>query len=85
MTEGMGYVCDRSLEHLGSSDVAIIHMRRMMLRMLDAFERGVEPYAATHPELYRVQPLDVESEHAELPDVLQEYREDALLPANAFA
>jgi nitrite reductase/ring-hydroxylating ferredoxin subunit len=81
MTEGMGYVCDRTEEHLGSSDVAIIHMRRMMLRMLENFEKGVEPYAATHPDIYRVQPLDVESDNAELPDVLTEYREDALIPA----
>ena len=81
MTEGMGYVCDRTEEHLGSSDVAIIHMRRTMLRMLDNFEKGTEPYAATHPDIYRVQPLDVESDNAELPDVLTEYREDALIPA----
>jgi hypothetical protein len=81
MTEGMGYVCDRSEEHLGSSDVAIIHMRRMMLRMLENLERGIEPFAPTHPEIYRVQPLDVESVHAELPNVLQEYSEEARLPA----
>jgi nitrite reductase/ring-hydroxylating ferredoxin subunit len=81
MTEGMGYVCDRTEEHLGSSDVAIIHMRRMMLRMLENFERGVEPYAATHPDIYRVQPLDVESDNSELPNVLEEYREEALIPA----
>jgi phthalate 4,5-dioxygenase len=81
MTEGMGHICDRTEEHLGSSDVAIIHMRRMMLRMLDAFQRGVEPYAATHPSLYRVQPLDVVSDFAELQAVLDEYREQALIPA----
>jgi nitrite reductase/ring-hydroxylating ferredoxin subunit len=81
MTEGMGYVCDRSEEHLGSSDVAIIHMRRMMLRMLDNFEKGVEPYAPSHPEIYRVQPLDVESNNDELPEVLKEYSEEARLPA----
>jgi hypothetical protein len=81
MTEGMGYVCDRSEEHLGSSDVAIIHMRRMMLRMLENFEKGIEPFAPAHPEVYRVRPLDVESEHAELPNVLQEYSDDARMPA----
>jgi hypothetical protein len=43
MTEGMGYVCDRPGEHLGSSDIAIIHMRRKMLHMLEEFEKGVEP------------------------------------------
>jgi hypothetical protein len=56
-------------------------MRRLMLRMLENFEKGTEPYAASHPEIYRVQPLDVESDNAELPDVLQEYREEALIPA----
>jgi hypothetical protein len=81
MTEGMGYVCDRTEEHLGSSDVAIIHMRRMMLKMLEAFERGVEPYAASHPSLYRVQPLDVESENEDLQAVLDEYKEEALIHA----
>ena len=74
MTEGMGYVCDRSEEHLGSSDVAIIHMRRTLLRLLDNMQKGIEPYAATHPELYRVQPLDVVSDFAELDKVLEEYR-----------
>jgi hypothetical protein len=81
MTEGMGYVCDRSQEHLGSSDVAIIHMRRTLVRLLENFSKGTEPYAATHPELYRVQPLDVVSEYSELDKVLQEYREQALIPA----
>jgi phthalate 4,5-dioxygenase oxygenase subunit len=81
MTEGMGYVCDRTEEHLGSSDIAIIHMRRMMLRMLDNFEKGIEPYAPSHPEIYRVQPLDVESDHPELHEVLEEYRQEALIPA----
>jgi hypothetical protein len=56
-------------------------MRRMMLKLLEAFERGVEPYAAQHPSLYRVQPLDVESDHGDLQEVLDEYQEEALIPA----
>src|SRR5205823_4366141 len=28
MNEGMGYICDRTQEHLGTSDVAVIAMRR---------------------------------------------------------
>ena len=44
-------------------------------------EKGIEPYAPAHPEIYRVQPLDVESDNAELPDVLTEYSEEARLPA----
>ena len=80
MTEGMGYVCDRSLEHLGTTDLTIIHMRRLMLRLLKNMEQGIEPPGAREPELYRVRPLDVVSENAELPDVLEEYREETLLP-----
>jgi phthalate 4,5-dioxygenase oxygenase subunit len=37
--ESMGPQVDRSQEHLGTSDVAIIRMRRRMLEALDAFER----------------------------------------------
>jgi hypothetical protein len=40
----------------------------------------VEPYAPSHPEIYRVQPLDVESNNDELPEVLKEYSEEARLP-----
>jgi hypothetical protein len=49
--------------------------------MLENFEKGIEPFAPAHPEVYRVRPLDVESEHAELPNVLQEYSDDARMPA----
>jgi len=80
MTEGMGYVCDRTREHLGTTDLTIIHMRRMMLRLLKNLEQGIEPPAAREPELYRVRPLDVVSSNAELPAVLEEYREETLLP-----
>src|SRR5215470_18030646 len=50
MTEGMGYICDRSQEHLGTTDLTIIHMRRLMLRLVHDLEQGIEPYAATRPE-----------------------------------
>jgi hypothetical protein len=79
MTEGMGHICDRTQEHLGTTDVAIIHMRRLMTRLVTDLQRGIEPHAATHPELYRVRPLDVVSENAELPAVLDEYRAETLL------
>ena len=54
MTEGMGYVCDRSQEHLGTTDLTIIHMRRLMHKLVTDLEQGVEPHAASRPELYRV-------------------------------
>ena len=36
LQEGMGPICDRSKEFLGSSDKAVIAMRRLLLEALDA-------------------------------------------------
>jgi phthalate 4,5-dioxygenase len=52
--EGMGPICDRSDEHLGVSDIGIIQMRRRLLADAENLEKGVEPYAATHGDVYRV-------------------------------
>ncbi|MFZ9501880.1 MAG: Rieske 2Fe-2S domain-containing protein [Beijerinckiaceae bacterium] len=51
LQEGMGQIVDRSLEHLGTSDKAIVAMRRIMLEAIqDVAEgkppRGLDP--ATH-------------------------------------
>jgi phthalate 4,5-dioxygenase len=42
-TETMGAIVDRSKEHLGSSDLPIIHMRRLLLQQANAFQEGKEP------------------------------------------
>jgi hypothetical protein len=55
-------------------------MRRTMLKLVNNLQQGIEPPAAKDPELYRVRPLDVVSEHDDLPSVLEEYREETLLP-----
>jgi phenylpropionate dioxygenase-like ring-hydroxylating dioxygenase large terminal subunit len=54
VTEGMGAIVDRTVEHLGTSDTAIITLRRRLLTEARAFEDGVEPYAASHGEAYRL-------------------------------
>ena len=54
MTEGMGALVDRTVEHLGTSDTAIIALRRRLLTDSRALEAGVEPYAATHGVAYRL-------------------------------
>ncbi len=41
--ESMGPVVDRSGEHLGASDVAVIRLRRRLLDALAASQRGEEP------------------------------------------
>jgi phthalate 4,5-dioxygenase len=52
LQEGMGKVCDRSKEHLGTSDRAIIAMRQLLLEAMDNLEKGIEP-RGTDPETYR--------------------------------
>ncbi|ETW99158.1 Rieske 2Fe-2S domain-containing protein [Candidatus Entotheonella palauensis] len=52
VVEGMGAIVDRTKEHLGTSDLAIIGMRRQLLNGANALLQGVEPAAATRGELY---------------------------------
>lgn len=52
--ESMGPIYDRTKEHLGSSDTAIIALRRRLLSEVRDLARGIEPYAATHGQAYRV-------------------------------
>ena len=65
--ESMGGVCDRTTEHLGSADLAVIAMRRRLLEAVHALqERGEAPYEASNADAYRVRsaalvlPRDVE-------------------------
>jgi hypothetical protein len=50
----MGRIYDRTREHLGTADLAVIQGRRRLLRGARALRSGEEPYAATHGEAYRV-------------------------------
>jgi len=81
MIEGMTRTVDRSLEHLGSSDVAVIAARRRLTKLARDLENGIEPTAPSHPELYRVRPLDVLSGEAEFGQLLEQHVEDARVPA----
>jgi phthalate 4,5-dioxygenase oxygenase subunit len=53
MMESMGPIYDRTQEHLGTSDVAVISTRRRIIDAARQLTEGLEPYAAAHPELYR--------------------------------
>jgi phenylpropionate dioxygenase-like ring-hydroxylating dioxygenase large terminal subunit len=44
--ESQGEIADRSIEHLGTPDRAVIAMRRVMLRAVDDVEGGREPLMA---------------------------------------
>jgi phenylpropionate dioxygenase-like ring-hydroxylating dioxygenase large terminal subunit len=53
--ESMGSVFDRTIEHLGSSDLAVIAMRRRLLEAVHALaEHGEAPYEVHHADSYRV-------------------------------
>jgi phthalate 4,5-dioxygenase oxygenase subunit len=45
VTESMGTIYDRTAEHLGTSDRAIIRMRRMLIEAARNLEQGIDPPA----------------------------------------
>ncbi len=52
MQEGMGPIVDRSKEHLGSTDRAVIVLRQVLAEAVDAVERGADP-PGLDPATYR--------------------------------
>ena len=80
MIEGMTRTVDRSLEHLGSSDVAVIAARRRLIKLARDLEQGIEPIAATHPELYRVRPLDLISPEQDFGPLLDQHATESKVP-----
>ena len=50
--ESQGLIADRTREHLTSTDVAVVHFRRLMLREAKALRDGKEPAAAGRHESY---------------------------------
>ena len=52
LQEGMGPICDRSKEFLGTSDKAIVAMRRLLLEAISQNEKG-GTLRALHPDTYR--------------------------------
>jgi phthalate 4,5-dioxygenase len=59
MTESMGGIVDRSQEHLGTTDVAVIAARRRLIKMARDLEEGIEPVEALRPEIYNVRAVDM--------------------------
>jgi phthalate 4,5-dioxygenase oxygenase subunit len=53
MTVGMGAIVDRTKEHLGSSDTAVIALRRILMEGAKELQEGKEPVAAFNGALYR--------------------------------
>ena len=52
--ESMGPIVDRTRERLGTSDTAIIAMRRLLLQEIRGLAQAREPFAARHGDVYWV-------------------------------
>ena len=72
MTQSMGPIYERWNEHLGSSDVAVIAMRRVLMRHAQRVLEGTNPAAAYDGSLYRVRALELRSEEDTLQGVLEQ-------------
>jgi hypothetical protein len=59
VTCSMGPITDRSQEHLGSSDAAIIALRRRLLTAVRDLQEGKGPCAAYNGDVYKVRQADV--------------------------
>jgi phthalate 4,5-dioxygenase len=78
--EGMGAIFDRSQEHLGTSDVAIIAARQRLLKTVRDLQQGIEPYAASHPEVYAVRALDAVCAQDSFDAILHDYSTQMAVP-----
>ncbi len=60
MQQSMGFIYDRSKEHLGTSDSGQIAIRRRMLNAARALrEHGIPPASAANPSAYHYRPISV--------------------------
>jgi phthalate 4,5-dioxygenase len=74
MTETMEAVLDRTDEHLGTTDLAIVAMRRRLIEMARDLERGVAPALTTDPSVVRgAVGFNVLSPSSEFDEVLEEF------------
>jgi phthalate 4,5-dioxygenase len=52
-----GPVTKREFEHLGTTDLAVIATRRVLIRAAEQLQRGIEPREAANGSVYRVRSL----------------------------
>jgi len=75
MTDGMGFIPERWREHLGTTDIAIIAARKILLRMAQQLQDGIEPYPPHHGDLYRLRPIDIASDIDDFETLLERHGE----------
>lgn len=57
--ESMGLICDRTKEHLGTSDLAVIEWRKKILKAVDDLSAGKEPAEVLNGDWYDVRPASL--------------------------
>ena len=73
LVEAMGSIADRSHEHLGSSDVAVIAARRKLLRLAKDLASGKERDLPLNPAAFNVRPIDVTTADKDLDAVASRF------------
>jgi hypothetical protein len=76
VTESMGDIVDRSKEHLGAADTAIIVMRRYLMRMARKLQEGIEPELPKHPELFQTTPMAVTTAEADFQKLWEAHEQE---------
>jgi phenylpropionate dioxygenase-like ring-hydroxylating dioxygenase large terminal subunit len=75
MVESAGRIVDRTREHLGTSDTAVIRMRRLLLGAAKALANGEEPRAAAGGDLFKVRSystvIDETGDFDDYPEILE--------------
>jgi phenylpropionate dioxygenase-like ring-hydroxylating dioxygenase large terminal subunit len=66
VTESMGPIMDRTHEHLGTTDRAIIFWRRQLLRWARDLENGLEPPILKDASVFRARPIDIITDEPEM-------------------
>lgn len=71
VTESMGGVLDRTIEHVGTADVRVLQIRRRLLEVVRMYDAGnAPPPGVDDPEVYRTRsaairlPVGVDWVHA---------------------
>ena len=59
VTESMGPIAQRWKEHLGTTDLGIIQMRRLLKKQVEDLQNGIEPEVVQNPGAYNVRPASI--------------------------
>ncbi|BAR56670.1 putative dioxygenase [Bradyrhizobium diazoefficiens] len=73
MQDSQGPIADRTREHLGPTDLGIMHFRKVVMDLARALQRGEAPPQAAHQDRYAVRSgACVTSKAKDLPAVMLE-------------